>query len=244
MPSIEFIYDEVAGDLENIAATAANFLTPESKGRLKKAVADLRVLKGSPHKVVWRVGREDYQRLESASSIGECELGENVAWNVFGAVSFQWEIERVTAGRKAAFSVINASNLIRVFACDEAGVVTNAERPLASWRFEIASGEHPGAALHSQVNWPHADGERRFEIPRIPSTLLTPTEALDFLLGELFQKRWPEHCRITQGHWKSTQRSRLLKLLRKQMDEVNEASDLSAVMQLKAWKPIGLLSHG
>lgn len=240
MPSIEFLYNEVASEFENIAATSTGFLSNAVMGRIKSSAAALRTLKTTPGTSHWSIGKEQYQRIETVHSKGECELGDNVAWNVVGTLSFDWEITRVSAGAKASFCIVNASNLLEIRACNADGTIIEDRPPLASWRFEIASGGHPGAVLHSQVNWPSA-AEGRLEIPRMPNTLLTPAEALDFMLGELFQRRWPQHCRVTSATWKSTQRRRLMRLLEAQLEEVTRAEDLSPTMQLKAWRPDGLL---
>lgn len=233
---VEFSYKELAADLSSFAEKEGKFLSGASPGLLREAAQALQRAANSPNPTFWEVKSESFGRIETAVSIGECELGQNVAWTLKGALSFEWEIQRTTPSAKhGRFKILNATNKLRILSCAADGTVESDEHDeRASWRFEIGDPKHPGTRFHSQVDWPLFEG-RRLEVPRLPSIILTPAEALDFLLGELFQRRWP----LEQAgmEWQSNQRSRLLKLLSEAKNVVNGATGKSALMHLKAWKP-------
>jgi hypothetical protein len=231
---VEFSYRELAADLKNFAANEGQFLAPAAPNLLIKAAQDLTAAAASPHVRVWEVQDTTYDRIETFVSKGECETGNNVQWTLKGTLSFMWEIQRVSP-KGDRFRIINATTRLRLLVCDSNGVVDpDIVSELAVWRFEIGDVNHPGARFHSQVDWP-LHNDRRLEIPRLPSIVLTPLESLDFLLGELFQKRWPEHQ--SGKVWQSNQRGRLLKLLEAATNVVTVGVEGSALMQLKAWKP-------
>jgi len=65
-------------------------------------------------------------------------------------------------------------------------------RILAQWQVEVGVADSPGWHFHvglcgegDAVPFPHW-----LPVPRVPGVLILPTDALDFLLGEVFQAEW------------------------------------------------------
>lgn len=211
MSSVEFSYGELAQDLRNFAATEQGFLSVAGPNLLTEAAENLLRASKSPNRTIWQIEDQPYSRIETRVSAGECELGDNVKWSLIGTLSLKWEIIRTSMGKNSRFKIINATTKMRILACSASEAGNNrVGSELAIWRFEIGDPKHPGIMFHSQVEWPLHD-DRRLEIPRLPSIVLTPVECLDFMLGELFQARWPKEQRGLQ--WQSNQRLRLIKLL-------------------------------
>jgi hypothetical protein len=232
---VEFSYRELASDMRSFAEKESQFLSLASPNLMRDAAGRLEDASQSPNQTAWSVEDTPYTRLETVVSSGESELGNNVAWTIKGGLSFRWDILRSASGKNPRFRIVNATTRLSLLLCSPEGAVAPGEEAgRAVWRFEIGDPQHPGTLFHSQVDWPLVD-DRRLEVPRLPSIVLTPVEALDFMLGELFQLRWPQGQKGTR--WQSTQRGRLLKFLEGAADTVNGATDRSALMSLKAWKP-------
>jgi hypothetical protein len=91
---------------------------------------------------------------------------------------------------------------------------------LAMWRVEVGDDASPGCHFHTQI-----EGERNnppyprsLSVPRLPTLLVTPMAALEFLLAEMFQSRWQQHAAEESAEmqrWKPIQKQRLLKLFEK-----------------------------
>jgi hypothetical protein len=233
---VEFSYRELAADMRSFAEKETKFLSPATPNLMREAAGRLVDASHAPQQTAWTVEDTSYSRLETAVSVGESELGNNVAWTLKGGLSFRWDIVRSASGRNPRFRILNATTRLTLLICSQEGdVAAHGLAGHAVWRFEIGDPHHPGTLFHSQVDWPTVD-DRRLEVPRLPSIVLTPVEALDFLLGELFQVRWPQE-QLGAG-WQSTQRARLLKFLGGAADTVKDATNgRSALMSLKAWKP-------
>lgn len=240
---IEFFYEEIASDLEDIAKHGQLFLHSSALDRMLGAADELRHRKKSDS-ARWIVSED--RPIITAESLGESELGDHVSWNVIGHVCFAWDIHRTTAGKKATFGIVNATTRIKFLEHLEDDVDG---RTLAEWRFEIGSRDHPGCLVHSQVEWPvsREEGGGKFEVPRLPSIILTPSECIDFVLGELFQRRWPEQSsrQNEAKQWKSNHRGRMKKYLDAQLSIVNQVdvNVMSPWQNLKSWKPEMLLNR-
>jgi hypothetical protein len=113
---------------------------------------------------------------------------------------------------------------------------------VAHWQFEAGDDKSPGCHFHSSVNQ-QGDGDLFpdwLKIPRLHGLLLSPMDGLEFLLGELFQRRWKKRMSEDsqdRNGWADSQEMRLTKMLNWQAKQVRERKFGSPWMSLKKAKP-------
>jgi hypothetical protein len=208
--------------LPDFRRTLLNFRTEPKTGQLR-----------------WEI--PESQPIRTIKSHGAFERGGRKGITVYGTVSTLWVINTDIHDpqRKTFILSGNASTKIRVFQFYNE---SRGDQEIARWRFEIGAHDSPGCHFHTPVLQDREDEmfPHRLSIPRLPSLLLTPTDALDFLLGELFQDTWyriatqPRNNDL--GLWASHQRKRLRNLLQWKLDMV-ERTGGSPWMVLKREKP-------
>jgi hypothetical protein len=149
-------------------------------------------------------------------------------YKVYGTISAVWEIQKVQppSKKKTApsqfFSVIGlASTKVRILQ-HETG------KELARWRFEIGDASSPGCHFHVQVMGAPDDAlfPKQLRVPRLPGVLITPMDAMEFLLGELFQDHWKQEVYKQNKYitdWAGHQRKRLTRLLGWQRKEIENS---------------------
>ena len=124
---------------------------------------------------------------------------------------------------------------------------------VASWRMEFGDDESPGAHFHVQIPdtlTSGSDSEAPLEeyemwpawlpVPRLPIPAFTPMLALEYVLAEIFQDRWPAHLAsgpYEVGEWRSLQRGRLSAYFQWQHDNSNSEDTLSPLVAVKNAKP-------
>jgi hypothetical protein len=101
-------------------------------------------------------------------------------------------------------------------------------RELARWRTEFGVHDSPGAHFHLSVlghkeapPFPHS-----LSVPRFPSMLITIGDALEFVLGEIFQARWARHAAedsASMSQWRRSQQDRLIRVLTWQQSVISRA---------------------
>lgn len=161
----------------------------------------------------WEISKE--RPLKTDVSKGAYQPDDKGALNVFAAISSKWSIKPVPKGLFELSG--NASTIVQIFLQD------NPDVPIAQWHFDIADINGPGAFTHSQIDWSFGPAGN-MDIPRFPSLVVTPMDAIDFAIGELFLERWNEHTASSQfaTHVRALQKRRFLNLFdwkRKIVDE-------------------------
>jgi hypothetical protein len=114
------------------------------------------------------------------------ERGGKCQFPVIGQICWVWDVA-VPRGKPKVFEVNNGSILIEL---REAETL----RRLARWSVEIGAIDSPGCYFHSHP-------ESLICVPRLPSLFVTPMDALEFLIGELFQEKWDQAVVAQSGHW-------------------------------------------
>jgi len=183
----------------------------------------------------------DWAPIRTAVSHGAFMPDSYGGRHVFARVTFLWGIcnyGRQRQGKFRLFQLVgNCSVRIYIHPEDAPNKV------MAMWRFEVGAHDAPGCHFHAQILgddnisdelFPHA-----LDVPRLPSFLITPTDAVEFVLGELFQDDWRN--RGTDGsaevqNWKSHQQRRLTRILEFQRDAIANAVG-SPWIALKNCKP-------
>ena len=111
-------------------------------------------------------------------------------------------------------------------------------REIAQWQFGVGDHQSPGCHFHVGIGR-SGDGTGSFPVPRLPSILFTPIDALDFLLGEVVQDRWRQQVSRETPEmqiWTGQQKKRLSLLLKWKQEQV-EKSGGSAWNYLKHQRP-------
>jgi len=150
--------------------------------------------------------------LKTNPSNGQYEPGDRGAHRVHAEISSTWDImplgdnsPKMYSTRKFQISG-KASTIIRFVKSDDSSEI-------ASWRLESGGDDtHPGCFFHMHIN---NESSTDIPVPRLPGILLTVGDALDFVLGELFQDDWKKHVSREEYNlkiWKNIQRERMLSL--------------------------------
>lgn len=231
MPQLLFSFAELSRELNDISQFAEEYIRYDSTHvipQLKIALGSISESDGSKS-IRWAIPEES--PLRTVTSVGQFEPDNEGGRNVFGEVSFVWDIQPVRdkghqhgAADKVLLSGI-ASTRLAVFEELDDGRA----QQLAMWRMEIGSTGSPGPCFHVQVLG--QDDELPFPkflpVPRLPTLMFTPMFAFDYLLGELFQDDWSRHISSLSassavGSWRTIQSYRLQKWLKWQYDKLEE----------------------
>jgi hypothetical protein len=167
---------------------------------------------------------------------------------VFGRVSGTWEIHLPNERKKKSSQ--SREFILLGLASTEIGIWQNRDgdvEEIARWTIEIGDAVSPGCHFHTQITLD--DTDRMFpaalSVPRLPGLLHTPMDALEYLLGELFQDEWYKNATRSTNEvnaWASCQKKRMINLLRWQTDRLNKTAGSPWTM-LKRQKPeIGMLT--
>ncbi|SRR5258708_6917342 len=213
MGGLRFSTDQITSEIQGMADLAEVFLSGQHSQSLRRAGHDLKNALRSGG--IWQIPR--HNPLETVES--------EEAGSLFGRLSFQWEVRPVKTHR--FFHVGNASTTIEIHGLSSSG-------PLVSWNTDIGGPSHPGYRFHSQI----VSNGNSLAVPRLPSILVTPTDCLDFLLGELFQKKWEKHQVKEQGRtagWTQGVRKRICHLLHWKAERAAQSRGMTPWMTLKAW---------
>lgn len=207
-----FSYRETLREIELASQYFRKYAESETLAALDEWYQKLRAFKQSARRgdqTSWQIPLE--RPLRTIVSEGKYQAGDLGALKIRGTVSAIWQIQHV--GRHGSvprndevFRLIDdGSTLVKVVKVNDDGE----ETCVAAWRFDVGVALSPGFHFHSKIEtWPDAPQgaeqiyfPRTLDVPRFPSVLFFPLDALEFLLGELFLADWPpyaaaEHARV------------------------------------------------
>lgn len=172
--------------------------------------------------------------LRTKTSLGEYERDGEGAHNVYGTVSFVWRVS-VDGPPQRRELILDGlmSTTVQI-------VNATTDKALASWNFDVGDQASPGCHFHVQACWPREENRERWpgdaasiNVPRLPVPVVLPTDALEFLLGELFQEAWPVHRTRFPNPY---QAKRLISIFKWQIKKL-ESGGSAAWHALKAAKP-------
>jgi hypothetical protein len=240
---LRFSFSDMEKEIENLKQLAKPFLEINSYEwiltKWKGELANFRSANPGSRRI-WKIAEE--HPVETNVSDGEYELQPRKgALKVFGRLSSEWEIHLPDETKKRG----NPSRdfVLLGIASTKITIWTNDDPPneIARWTIEVGDANSPGCHFHTQIDLDA--GDHKFPnalcVPRFPGVLHTPTDALEFLLGELFQDRWlatASEGRDTVKAWANCQRRRLMNLLEWQRAKLSESSGSPWTM-LKKQKP-------
>ena len=260
---IEFEYQKLLTNLADITAIASPFITADSIRVLKQCGENLNNIRSSNANTVqyWEIKKTwPVQTLESSGEYRASAKGTGRP--VFALFSFRWGIKNSNSGsHHRTFSLVDeATTSIRVVDQETSELV-------ALWQMEVGDASSPGCHFHASIterdyktqNLPSTDDGKQIidsggiklfpewlKVPRLPSVIVTPFDALEFLLCELFQLGWLQAVSNSNHNvtsWSRSQNDRLSRLLKWKLDVLRN-SQTGAWSALKRAKPNAQLFVG
>lgn len=223
---------------------AASFLREESLPILDAVGESLTGL-GSRRSPLRLEAKPD-RPIKTKDSEGKYEKGGGGVYCVRAELCFIWELQPI-AGRKGHRYVEvsgKASTVTKLYVN-----VNGSSSEIAHWRLEIGDSNSPGSYFHAQIpeTFNQGDGTCNrddgmwpewLSVPRLPAPPFTPMLALEFVLGEIFQDKWPDYLKDRStnsnvGQWRNIHMNRFRKYLEWQQQETvgGSASPLMALKQ-------------
>lgn len=239
MANLLFQPTELLEELHALQDLAGRFLHQASPYRLEELRADIEGLRTQGGTYTLEIPEK--RPLKTRVSQGEFEPpNKRSARRVYGSITGIWEVEAAEYAlpnpdrphkkprpRKLIGFSGKASTVFEVK--DEA-----CEETVACWKMELGDANSPGCFFHTFASTDHS-----FPVPRHPNVFATPMSAIDFALGELFQKDWEEAVSgmtDAPNRWRSIQAKRFKALLNWQLAQVEHTTS-SPWCSLKAAKP-------
>jgi hypothetical protein len=189
---IHFSISTLRMEVESIGSLAKDFLELESHQVLASWSADLTAIgnQATTSSFPWTISED--RPLRTKKTEGFEPNRRKVKQSVWGELAFIWELGRVSTNKRkegAHLLCLNgkASTKVKIFTEKE-----GAKSMVAQWQIEVGSHDSPGWHFHVGLCQESDEGHfpKWLSVPRVPGLLVAPTDALDFLLGELFQEEW------------------------------------------------------
>jgi hypothetical protein len=235
--SLSFHLRHLQEEIKVFPVLADHFLDSRAAHRLREATALIESAAQHPgESLTWSMPEDD--PIRTIASSGEYEKkndgSQEKGVSVVGLLSFKWHL-RIAEKRPVGevFLTGNATTKIRLINPED-------ESEISMWRMEIGAEDSPGCCFHTQILGATNDGPfpKWMPVPRLHSFPPTPMSCLEFLLSELFQRRWSEKVSRQNPQtraWRGIQKERLGAFLRWQQDLVSETTSSSPLVRLKAF---------
>jgi hypothetical protein len=204
MDGIAFDSAAMHQELRHLRNIAKGFLHADSHAVLEEFITQLEHIKigartGGRR---WEISRE--VPLKTVISHGKYDRSPGHGHRIFGEISGAWEIV-VPKKPKGLFILTGLAAMHASIKLEDGTTIYN-------WHFDVGNASAPGCYFHVQL----AEDANKLPVPRLPSLLLTPSDVLEFLIGELFQDDWPQLLSQDSDDangWRKAQRQRLQDLL-------------------------------
>lgn len=243
---LKFGFSSIVEEIEAMRVLSKDFMsTGTSLQSLKHCEDSLKAIwNGGPAATpqIWEIpqSENEYTTIQTRFNDGSHEAGERTAKNIFGRLSFKWSLEfpRPPRRRPPAFVLKDIASISISLHSEDDGV----ENCIAKWNFDMGDHQSPGCHFHCQVSLEDGQYFRPpLSIPRLPILFVTPMDALDFLLGELFQEKWYEHMNQSvlrySKRWQIASSTRLTNLLNWHLEEAAPIRSRCPWPHLKKSKP-------
>ena len=236
---LRLVLRDLRDETRAFRSLAAPLLDPNTIGQLDDTIVQLENIQYSSSNTPVSWVLSDRFPLKTVPSTGEYRVGGGDIRNVIAEISFVWHVTPRPAnhGRLSREIEVTGDASTRILVRD---VETNEE--LAMWRMEVATEGAPGAAFHVQIRGqnPTLPFPNWLRVPRFPTLILTPASAMEFVLAELFQDRWPEefaHGSRYKDDWREIQRRRIRAWLGQQTEALRDHEKNSPLLVLKSLTP-------
>lgn len=234
MAGFRFLFTELIQETEELATLSKRFLEPNSREWiLPNFLSKLRSIGREPEESVHSL------ELHCLRTIPSDQYDRNPGKEIYAVISGIWELQlwgkRSVPKRKIEFCG-KASTKIKLYASDDP------ETRLAMWRLELGAEDSPGCYVHAHILGDSTDPPfpKWVPIPRLPSIFITPMSAIEFVLGELFQRDWAQVVASDNDNvnrWRNIQTDRLQKLFSWYKDQIDNTGSSSPWIALKQAKP-------
>lgn len=229
---LRFEFQEMIAELEAFSRLAEPFLLAESRSvlsNLKQALENYRI-EPTTNSRSWQISTTS--SLKTISGRGYEKGGRVGKHCVYAEITSIWEIRRIT-GRSVRqpakyFELTGlASTRVRLV-CEASNGGQHQE--IAMWRMEVGDSNSPGCHFHVQILGQTAEFPfpNSLSVPRLPSLMMTPAAAVEFVLAELFQDEWAKHIGRNGPYlnrWSAIQRKRWVTLLSWKLDLVQKSTN-------------------
>lgn len=241
---IRFHYERFVEDVGSFTRLATPFLDERGRDALAAFETELKNLRNAAPQRTWRLRIPEERPVITGRSEGEYRDSEKRSKPaVIGTMSCVWEIRNPDKSRhpQRYFEVVGiASTSVCIRMADNDELV-------ARWQFEMGDHQSPGCHFHAAVNQYKAGGifPEWLKVPRLPAILFVPTDCLEFLLGEIFQRRWYQHVTKESeivNRWATSQSKRLSKLYKWQSEQIRRDGGTPWMTLKKARPPLDLFS--
>ena len=248
---LRFYVAELASEIDIMQKLAERFLAADASGILSEVKAHLETLVYATQETTIEVDTERPIRTIACDG-GYERCGGGGRKDLFGELLFKWQFRPLgdASKKRGARRLVEVSGIASSVArlrIDEDGD----ETAIASWRMEFGDGNSPGAFFHAQIPDTLADSTRErpsnqkmwpswLPVPRLPIPPMTPMLALEFVLAEIFQERWPQHL-ASGGYevngWRALQQRRYVTYFDWQRKNVETSGQGSPILATKNAKP-------
>lgn len=251
--SLRFEVSDLATEVELMRRMSEKFLLEEASEILRGVKEQIDTLRYRTHDTTIAVDANRPIRTRHCNGGYERNNGGTYK-DLFGELLFKWEFPPLGNGgsrlaTKRQVEVIGIASSVarlRINICGE-------KIAIASWRMEFGDSASPGAFFHAQIpdtlGKPSQGGgcSRQqmwptwLPVPRFPIPAMTPMLALEFIIAEIFQERWPQH--LASGgyeveHWRSLQSRRFVAYFNWQRKNVESSVKGSPILATKEAKPV------
>lgn len=226
----EFRFSDTLQEIEQIKRLARTFLDrdtfafviPDWQTKLQQFQ-----LQDSVDRKLWDIPSDAPIRTKPVD--GDLVPQKHCGIKLHGEISTTWTISATRGTKKhrrrpETFTLLSSSPSSTKVCLVE----TEQSRTLAEWHFDVVSNKQaPGSAFHTQIKWALPDPlSSDLDIPRFPNMMVTPMDAVVFVLGELFQEKWTKHVtsKLSYNELGSLQAKRLTKALRWYLDKISGMS--------------------
>jgi hypothetical protein len=239
--TIEFTFGDVLAELQLMKSLAGPLLEPDDRWKLDTYRKALETIRENRQSADWSL--PDEKPLRTLICDGDYEKGSRrgTYTGLQGEFSAVWTIAPVPMAKASQlphkFVIVGkASTKLRLVQSDGEG-----RRHFLLWRMEISDLSSPGSFFHVQIGEDLSESPlfQPLPIPRLPCPPASPLLALEYMLAELFQDRWPERLhgeRRLANEWRNLQRPRLDQFLMWQQQTLSHRAG-SPVVDLKTEKP-------
>lgn len=235
MEGMKFEFGKMLQEVRAMNALAVpKFIKNESKRVFKAFEDQLEGFAGNDRleEMDWEIREED----PLVTKIGSSEPAGRGGAPLYATVSSIWQIKRVKEkkGPVKFFELAGeGSTHIKIFREDETLQL--------HWHVDLKTNKKaPGYPFHIQVKQ-IGNGRDGPPVPRFMSSLVTPIECVDFVLGELFHEDWERHQHEKDAKTRSlvsAQGTRVANILEAQNATlIDGPKTQTSWMKLKSWEP-------
>lgn len=248
--AVHFKVADLQREITAFRTVSRKYLPASSDRSLQQAADDLTnlALRTSSHSIPWTVNPNS--PITTNVSKGDFMRGSKGGLHVFAEISFIWDLIPIRSqpGKRGSAAPIvsldgRASTVIKIF--ETPADDSSDPQEIAMWRMEVADSAAPGTYFHVQVMGTLEDPPfpKAFDVPRLPSVLVSPFACIEFVIGELFQDDWKrESSKATppMNQWRGIQADRSSKQLLWHLQTLDRTSGSPWSAMKQAKPPVDL----